>query len=144
MADPTNPTGTPTTDPTASIQATTESILEQKAALEDLTTATNAQEGAYAALNVVGAGVNNIMENVEKIFSSAGVALENITSLTEEQITQFGLLSSAFVNARESFVNFSNVDYKGVATLTDHLKNIREALDNVPATKAAAAIAALG
>lgn len=144
MANPTDPTSTPTTDPTVGIQATTESINDQKAALEGLTSATNAQEGAYAALNVVGAGVRNVMDNVEKVFSSAGVALENITSLTEDQITQFGLLSSAFVNARESFSNFSNVDYRGVATLTDHIKNIREALDNVPAAKAAEAVRMLG
>lgn len=145
MADPTDPTSTTTsTDPTAGIAATTASIQDQTAALEDLSQATDTQGRAYAALNVVGTSVKGVMDNIENIFSNVGVTLGNITSLTEDQITQFGLLSSAFVNARDSFANFAGVDYKGIATLTDHINNIKEALKNVPATQAAAALEALG
>ena len=144
MADPTTPT-TPTTPPDpATTAATTAAINEQTTAVGNLTSATNTQSAAYRSLNSVSDLVQSSMANIESVANSVGVSMGNITSLTNEQIEKFGLLSAAFVNAREAFVNFSNVDYSGLTTFSAQIKHIGDALSNVPAEKMAESLGSLG
>jgi hypothetical protein len=139
MADP--PIVNP--DPNA-INAGTEAINAQTTALGNLTTATQGQDHAFHALNSVGTLVQTSMQQIEDIAKAVGVSFNDLSSLTGQQIEQFGMLSTAIVNARDAFTGFTNVDYSGLTTFSDQIKVIRDALENTPASKAADAIKMLG
>jgi hypothetical protein len=139
MAD--QPTVNP--DPNA-INAGTQAINSQTTALGNLTTATQAQDHAFRSLNTVDQLVQTSMQQIEDVAKSVGVSFDNLSSLTGEQIEKFGLLTTAFVNARGAFVGFTGVDYSGLTTFSDQIKVIRDALENTPADKAADAIKMFG
>lgn len=64
--------------------------------------------------------------------------------MTNQQVTEFSGLSSAVINAREAFTGLSNVDYTGLSTFSGQLKDIKDAIENTPATKMADALKDLG
>src|SRR5271154_1151572 len=121
--DQTQATGNLTTATAAQIQAT-----------GNLTTATTGQTQAYQGLNTVTDVVKNGLNNIESAISNASVSLDNLTALTEEQSEKFTMAAVAAVNARVAFANFSNVDYKGVSTITEQVKVLRDALETTPLT----------
>jgi hypothetical protein len=141
MADPTDPTATP--DPTT-IASTTDAINDQTTAMDNLKKSTDAQQLSYNALNVVSDMVQTGMNGIEQAAKGAGLRLDDLSSITKQQTEQFGLLSSSFVNARVAFEGFTNVDYSGLSTFTEQIRDIKTALDNVPAAKATESLKMLG
>lgn len=140
MTDPTDPT---TADPTV-IAATTDSINDQTTAMDDLKKSTDAQNLSYTDLNTISDQVQTGMNGIELAAKNAGLRLGDLSSISKQQTEQFGLLSSSFVNARVAFAGFAGVDYSGLSTFTEQIKDIKTALDNVPAEKAAQSLKMLG
>ena len=140
MTDPTDPT---TADPTV-IAATTDSINDQTTAMDDLKKSTDAQNLSYTALNTTSDQVQIGMNGIELAAKNAGLRLGDLSSISKQQTEQFGLLSSSFVNARVAFEGFAGVDYSGLSTFTEQIKDIKTALDNVPAEKAAQSLKMFG
>lgn len=140
MTDPTDPT---TADPTV-IAATTDSINDQTTAMDDLKKSTDAQNLSYTALNTTSDQVQIGMNGIELAAKNAGLRLGDLSSISKQQTEQFGLLSSSFVNARVAFEGFAGVDYSGLSTFTEQIRDIKTALDNVPAEKAAQSLKMFG
>lgn len=124
MAGPNDPTEISIpADIAAQGEQATEAYRKIAEAQRDLT---SSQQSSLGVMDLVSAG----MHKIEDVAAQAGVSLNNLSALTDQQIEKFGLASAAALKARESFANFANVDYRGVATFGDHLKVIQDALDS--------------
>ena len=115
MADPT----TPTTPATPAISAET---LNQTAAAQR-----NLTQAQSDSLGVMGT-VNTALDAIDKVATDVGVSFNNLAALTDQQIEKFSLGAAAALQARDAFASFAGVDYSGVSTFGDQLKNIQDAL----------------
>lgn len=120
MADPTNPP-----DPNNPVDPTTGLTVDQ---YNQLVTAQQQLTVAQSQGNDMTTLVKASFEALQTALTKAGASLNDLDSLTQQQTEQFALATTAVVKARDAFVNFSSVDYSGLSTFHDQLKDIQDAL----------------
>ena len=116
MADPTSTTTTPA-DPTAVAQG-----LDQLTAAQ--TALTTAQQAGESVANLVA----KAMKGLENAATQAGVSLNDLGTLTQQQTDMFAVITAGVVKARVAFEGFAGVDYSGLSTFTEQINDIKVAL----------------
>lgn len=117
-SDPTNPT--PSVTPFIPTQEQSDLIRQYTATVQDNTR-------AQGDLNTVLGNVKTAMDDISKQAAAAGVSLNGLSSLTEQQLQQLTLLTTGIIKTREAFQGLTGVDFSGISTFSDQIKDLREA-----------------
>lgn len=115
MADPTTPS-TPV-DP-AAITKGLDQIADAQSRL------TTAQQDSESVANLVSKALNGL----ENAATKAGVSLNDLGALSQQQTEAFALFAAGAVKARTAFEGFAGVDYSGLSTFTEQINDIKAAL----------------
>ena len=115
MADPTTPTTI--TDPVAAAKGL-DALRDAQSKL------TTAQQESNSVSNLV----TNAMNSLEAAATKAGVSRNDLGALTQQQTEQFAVFAAGAVKARTAFEGFTDVDYSGLSTFTEQIKDIKAAL----------------
>lgn len=81
-------------------------------------------------LGVATKKAGNILNSLNNSIRDLDISFNTSKSLTSNQITQFTLLSTAALGARDSYNSFMNVDTSGLNTFTDQIKYMTQTLGN--------------
>lgn len=88
----------------------------------DILSASTVKSGE--SLNNLGSfteGAKNAFNSFNNMLSSYGVSVNSTKALTEQQTTQFGLLSAAVLGAKTSFNSLYNIDTTNLNTFTEQI-----------------------
>lgn len=123
MADPTIP------DPNATQPAVTPFVPtpEQTTLINNYTTAVQNNSKAQGDLDTILGNVSTSMDMIGQKLNTAGVSLNNLSSLTNTQLQQFTVLTTGVIKAREAFEGLAGIDYTGLSTLSDVMVDLKEA-----------------
>lgn len=96
--------------------------------LSEMNTSAIAAQMSLGDLNEIAENAKNTFSTFSGILSSYGVSINTTKSLTAQQTTQFGLLTSAVLGTRRSFDAFNNIDNSSLSGFTDQIKYMVETL----------------
>jgi hypothetical protein len=88
---------------------------------------------AQAAFDVLGGQVkqaSTIFQSFDSAMREVGISFSVNKALTQDQTTQFALLSNAMLGARDSYKSFTGVDSSGLSTFTEQIQYITSTLGN--------------
>jgi len=130
MADPPTPS-----DPTTTVAAPTESQLDAWQALDRYAAASGA---TLQGVGTISSAVGDIFTGLSDSLKKAGLSLNSLSDSSSVAARQAGLLTTAFLGAREAFVNIANVDSSRLVTTGDQLRDLYEIIKTGPGTALAA------
>jgi hypothetical protein len=125
-------TGDPPIDPNlpdpAKLQEVTEASIDAAESLANLSSHANDTQDAFDFLDKTLGRVKTTFDRFDSTLGDFGVSLNVSKTLTEDQITQFSLLSAAVLGTRESYTSLASVDTSGLNTFTNQIKYISDEL----------------
>lgn len=124
MADPVDPN---LPDP-ASINAVSDASLEAATNLNNLSATAYQTQEAFGVLDSMLNKAKSTFSVFDTAMTGFNISLNVSKSLTEDQTTQFALLSNAMLGARDSYKSLAGVDTTGLSTFTDQIQYITSTL----------------
>lgn len=134
MADPTNPPTLPDPNNIEEIGTVAQQSAEQLGNLSDV--AIQSQDSFNKLNNVVGES-GSMFSSLSNMIEGVGISLNTTKAFTDNQVTQFALLSNAVLGARESYKSLAGTDFSGFRNQIDDLMKISLESPLSPAAAAA-------
>lgn len=78
-------------------------------------------------VNVYNSGITqtvDILSDLDKAYTQAGISLSNVDKLAGSQVTTFGLLSNAIIGTQQAFGSLNNIRTDGLTTFDGSAKNL--------------------
>lgn len=124
MADPTNPVDPNATPAVVPFIPTT----EQTTLVQNYTAAVQDNASAQGNLDTVMGNVKDAMDIINDRLNTAGVNMSNLTSLTDQQLQEFTVLTTGVIKAREAFQGLSGIDFSNLSTFTSQMADLKAAI----------------
>lgn len=134
MADPNNPPALPDPNNIEEIGNVAQQSAEQ---LDNLSNVAIRSQDSFNNLNKIVGDSGSMFSGLSDMIQDVGVSLNATKALTDNQITQFALLSNSVLGARDSYKSLAGVDFSGFKNQVDDLVKIATESPLTPFGKAA-------
>lgn len=121
MADPTNPPTLPDPNNIEEIGAAAQASAEQLGNLSDVAVKS---QTSFNDLNKVVGDSGSMFSSLNDMIEGVGISLNATRAFTDNQVSQFSLLSNAVLGARESYKSLAGTDFSGFRQQVEDLVRI--------------------
>lgn len=118
---PVDPNATPAVTPFIPTPDQTLLVQNYTAAVQDNIT-------AQGSLDTVLNNVRGAMDLLNQRLTDAGTNMTSLTSLTDNQLDQFTVLTAGVVKARDAFQGLSGISFENLSTFTEQINDLKAAL----------------